>query len=295
MKFPYKKLSTFDETLTPGFYAIDHDAYHAGPGLSSSKLKLALKSLAEFSRSENYDSDALAFGRAFHMAALEPSLFVTNYVCGPNIPENKNTKSYKEKYAFWEQTMAKGREIIDFDDYQMLQRMLMSYKEHDYLKSLPEFDAEVMAATKCKTTGRLLKCKTDLFGHTILDLKTTRGGVTTTDITRALLDFGYHISAAFYQDILKDLTGETLPFVIALVSKKEPYECEAFQLHDDVLNDGRKLYKAALERIARWQDRMNATGVKIPEVIEPKRLRTLSLSPRIMYSTQETLNFIAGN
>ncbi len=274
MTFPYQRVTEITDNLH-GFYRIGHEAYHSGIGISSSRIKKALVSHAAYHYHGHTDSAALAFGRAFHAALLEPELYQSNWVL---IDGHPNSNAYKANKSHHE---ANGREVISADDMITIAHMKAAVKNHPEIVNLPRFDSEIMAIARDPETGLLVKCKSDLIGHAIVDFKTTSGSLS--DFIYDVSKWDYHVSAAFYQDVVHLVTGERVPFIIVPVTKKEPYECEFYTMSDDLLGEGRKLYKAALRQIKKWQ-----------ETPEPpkKRMRTLNLNQKIVYSTKDRLEFM---
>jgi hypothetical protein len=283
MKFPYRTVSEITPDLH-GLYKIDHEAYHRGPGLSSTQVKKALISHAVFSHKEHKDSDAMAFGRAFHMALLEPELYEKTYVLAPRFDAHPNSKAYKSARQEWA-LLNTGKEVIYPDEALAIVGMITAVKCHLGYANIPRFDAEIMAITTDLDTGLKVKCKADLFGHAIIDFKTTSSGLGPGDFLNDIIKWRYHVSAAFYQDIICNITGERLPFIVVPVTKKEPYECEYYRLSDEILEEGRKLYKAALRRIVRWE--------KFDPIVD-KKMRVLMPNARMLYTTIDTLAFIEG-
>lgn len=270
MKFPYRKIDAITPDIEPGFYRIDNDAYHAGPGLSSSRVKKALESW-DIYNAQTGPSTALCFGRAFHAALLEPEV----YADIPRIPGGNRTKLYME-------AVQRGDTVICSDDAEIIPKMIDAIQSHPEYAKLGTPDPEIMGITRLG--NHLVKCKADLFGSAIVDFKSTSGGVGP-EFVQSVINFGYHISAAFYHDIIRNLTGESLPFILVPVTKSEPFECEFYRVPDEILEQGRTLYKAALDRIARW-------SAYSDRQIREKKIRTLPLNPRFVYSTQETIRFL---
>lgn len=283
MAFEYQKI----ETITPdlhGLFLIDHDTYHAGIGYSSTTVKKALGSYDAFNLPYQ-DSQAFSFGRAFHTALLEPNEFELRYAMSPRSSLNKNTNVYKDLITQFK-TAAGDREIITPEDFDLIEAMRENVLKHpDY--QAKTFEAEVMAITTCKETGLLLKCKSDLFGHKIIDIKTTSNGVAPAEFMNDIIKWNYHVSAAFYQDIITAVLGVRPDFELIPVSKKPPHDCEIYKLSDDLLEEGRKLYKLGLQRIAKWN--------KMPEekrAASGKKARVLSANSRMIYTTKETIEYL---
>ncbi len=282
MKFGFPLVTQIEHGMR-GFYRIGHDEYHNGVGISSTKIKKALVSYAAYVQEDTFDSAALAFGRAFHAALLEPELFAATYVVAKDIPGNKNSNAYKAEFAAWGESVA-GKEIISIEDAAAIAQMIETIKAHSEYGQIGPANSEVMAITTCKETGFHIKCKIDLFSASITDFKSTSSGLSPADVINDMVKWKYHVSAAFYQDIVYDLTGERLPFRVIPVTKKAPFDCEFYQLSDELLEEGRKLYKAGLKRIARW--------ASAPESRTTKTMRTLYPSARVVYNTKDVLDFI---
>ncbi len=283
MKFPYQNVDAITPELN-GFYRISHEAYHAGAGISSSRVKKALVSHAHYHHEDTYDSAALAFGRAFHASILEPAAFAAGWVAAPEFSGHANSNVHKAAKANWYDEH-RGKQILTADEALAIYNMTEIVKAHPEYAKLPGFDAEIMGITVCPDTGLQIKCKADFFGHAIIDFKTTSSGLTPSDLLNDIVKWKYHVSAAFYQDIITQLTGERLPFIIVPVTKREPYECEFYTLSSELLDEGRKLYKAALRQIKAWQ-----TEARPAE----KHMRTLYPNAGLLYSVRDQLDFIEG-
>ncbi len=285
MKFPYNTVAAITDDLH-GFYRIGNDAYHAGPGLSSTKVKRALQGYAYYAQESQGDSAAFAFGRAFHAALIEPELFARNWIVSPQFDGHPNSNVYKEAKSAWI-TANSAKQILTADDATLIAGMLKSVKRHIRYDSLVNSDAEIMGIITDSESGLRIKCKCDLLGHEIVDVKTTSADLT--NFMHEIINYGYHVSAAFYHDIVKSITGESLPFVIVAVRKKDPIDCEFFHLTPDILEHGRQLYRAGIKQIMKWE--------KYPREQRPlvdKRLRVLYPNARMVANTKDILEYIGG-
>lgn len=288
MKFAYPKISTIDMNTSPGFYSMTNEAYHAGSGLSSSRVKKALESHAAFHAPPPEPTDAMAFGTAFHCALLEPEVFAAKYVRAKAIEGNKNSNAYKAELAAWISSVPDGSTILSTDDFDTIQAMVAVVKDHPEWARMPAYDCELTAIASMD--GMQVKCRADSFGSAIYDFKTTSGLVTPGPFSWAVMEFGYHVSAAFYQDIFHLLTGERLPFIIVPVSKpgrSGVIDCEYYELSDGVLAEGRKLYQCAMRRISRWYSEPQHHKTE-------KRIRLLNPTTNMLYRTTEIIDFLEG-
>lgn len=120
-------------------------------------------------------------------------------------------------------------------------------------------------------TGKLFgydwKIKIDAFheGKCIVDLKCMKdfepiykAGMGKVSFVTA---YGYDYQAAIYQAIVKDVTGEKLPFIIAGVTKQDPSDIGLFEVPDEMIHSALKVIENTIDRFA---------GIKAGE-IEPRR------------------------
>jgi PDDEXK-like domain of unknown function (DUF3799) len=279
--FSFPLIREITEETAPGLYRIDHGSYHASSGLSSTRVKKALDTYRHYS-AQTVDSEALAFGRAVHTALLEPDEFEKTYTTMPRFEGHPNSNAYKAAKADW-MTQNEGKELLTNEQAETLAAISNSVIEHPLWPQTGIMDSEVAAIARCPETGLLLKCKADKFGAAIMDLKTTRGSVLT--FADDVLKYGYHISTAFYQDVFQLATGERLPFIHIIAEKQEPYLVDFVTLSDDFVEEGRKLYKAALKRIAMWEKSQASRTYST-------RIKTLNVTSRVIYKSKEILDRI---
>ncbi len=268
-----------------GLYRIDHEPYHAGPGLSSSDLKNALISYGYYKAQKlgHRDSPAMAFGRAVHVAVLEPELFDKMYVT--EIVADKRTKEGKEIFAAWE-AERNGRESVSLSDLVKINVIRDAVHKHPLWPSLKGYQAEIMGTYSCPDTGLHLKCKMDLFGATIIDLKTTECA-RASEFRYSSNKFGYHTSAAFYQDVIQKITGEKPRFIHLVVEKSPPYGVAFYEMSEEFLAEGRKLYKAGLQVIEIGRE-CEARGT-IPDLAYGGAIQPLQVNAAVLYKTSDYL------
>jgi len=289
--FDYPTIERVTEETKPGYYRIEHEAYHASPGISSSEIKNALVSYGYYKAKKEDDSTspALEFGKAFHMAILEPGLFEKTYVIEEKDKFNKRTKQGREDYAQWVADLKEeGAEIIKEQDRDLLTAMAANVQAHPLFAGVKGQYQEVACVARCPHTGLLVKCKPDSRGHHILDFKTYRDAVTPANMLREINNRGYHISAAHYQDTILNATGEKLPFVIAAVEKIAPHGVAFYELSDELIEEGRTLVRAGLDRIKRWEKNP-------PKCHYGEAIHVLHPNAITMYNTRDTLQMIEDN
>jgi exodeoxyribonuclease VIII len=103
------------------FNAMTNEEYHAGPGISSSKLHLLDESERhlEMAKLFNLESDSMDFGTLVHTLVVEPEK-ENDYAVMPKI-DGRTTAGKSEKLDWIEDN--EGKIIIDEADYNRASRM----------------------------------------------------------------------------------------------------------------------------------------------------------------------------
>lgn len=268
-----------------GLYRIDHAPYHAAIGHSSSNLKDALVSYGHFKAGKigKEPTPAMAFGTAFHMALLEPELYAKSYAVMPGFDGHPNSNLYRLAKAEWI-AENNGKTCIEKEKQCELEVMIDAVVSHPQWKLFNRYQPEIMGTMIHKETGLRIKCKMDLFGSAIVDVKTTQCAAAA-KFRRSTLDFGYHTSAAFYQNLIREITGEKMRFIHLVVEKAPTYGVAFWEMSDDFLAEGEKLWRAGLQRIAEWEAMHEA-----PSLHYGGDIQTLQVTPQVLYRTKETLD-----
>lgn len=229
------------------------DKYHPTMALSSGKLKRLLDSPLHFAASfdnEGSDSDALRFGRLFHMALLEGERFRGNYIVMPEF-EGKGSKKSKEEWLAHHKTaiIVKNR-----DEEKQIVGMLESVLRHKKGSELIAGQKEYKELTGFfNYRGYRCKIRIDILfnGQTVVDLKTA-ADASAKGFSRSALKYGYAMQAAWY------LLGASLilkrpitSFKFLAVEKSPPYACNVFNVDDGFWSLGDRMVEIALKRLDR--------------------------------------------
>ena len=228
------------------------DIYHAHDSASSSGLRLLLRSPDHFKNGEEKDQTrAMVLGSALHMACLEPDIFYDTYRLLRS-SENRMTSEYKTaKKEFGEEFVLVKPEIerIEGMAKSLKDLVILNYwlYENDYShKELSGFAIDPETGLMCRHRfdayiGRIA---------TAIDLKTTTDARKPA-FEKKILDFGYHIQAAFYADQYNWITGEKIEkFIFAAIETSAPYAVKVYELEQDSMEAGRKKYRQALNEYA---------------------------------------------
>ena len=120
--------------------------------------------------------------------------------------------------------------------------------------------AELSAFWTDPVTGFKCRCRPDWLQENyagipvgILDVKSTLDA-SISGFARAIGKYGYDLQAAFYIDGVKAITGLTLPFYFLASEKNGPHAVAMYRASDEMVEDGRRKYRAALELLSWCRD-----------------------------------------
>lgn len=227
------------------------EAYHAHPAINSTSLKDALRSPAHYAYRKAFPIEptpAMQFGTIAHEAILEPDKFKnTAVIC----PEFSGTGSRAAK-ADWLKENA-GKRILTVEQMANVEGMLAAIANHSTAKALL-FSGRAEDSMFCtdSETGLELKARPDFLrdDRTIIDVKTTIDA-NPMSFGKVVANFGYHTQAWHYAQVVSEATGhEHTRFVIIAVEREAPWGVAVFEMSENVMAQGRRLQRKALQIIA---------------------------------------------
>lgn len=232
--------------FAPGIYeGISNADYHASEGVSNSTLKLVVeKTPAHAASPKKWESTrAQEIGTAIHCAILEPDRFDAEY----RIVECDDRRSALYKAACKgyspEQVLTKA----EADNVKGMRKSAYANGAARKALTLPGRN-ELSVYAKDPVTGIMVKCRFDKkpdepFG---LDVKKTQDA-RLDHCERALTNYLYHMQAAFYIDVWGWAAGEKLDaFKLLWIEEKAPHACKLRRVNEVALEEGRRLYRTAL-------------------------------------------------
>ena len=233
-----------------GINKVSNEDYHKDKKFkSSSTLKLFLKDPREYykryvlqePREEMYKS-AYDFGSYMHSLILEPEKTILEFAVFDGA--TRRGKAYEEFKSNNE-----GKTIITAAQAQQALDLLHLYNEHVDTKGLIENG--VAEHTLCvELDGMPIKVRADYIKEgMIVDVKTTSDPVDRFSAAKTIIRFDYDLSAALYVDAFKQYTGKDHDFVFAFINKQFG-DIGILKASEDLLENGRKKYKAAIKRLA---------------------------------------------
>jgi hypothetical protein len=256
------------------------EEYNAIPGIRRSSLHKMAQSPMHYKHAlteAHKDSPALAFGRALHMAVLEPELFEKSYAVAPSI--SKATKAGRTAWELFEADAA-GREIITQADYDKVLEMRESIMANPLAAELLSGAHEQACYWVDDMTGLACKVKLDAvldIGDRIVvaDIKTCTDA-STEAFMRDAVKHGYDFQSGMYTEGVAVDTGKEADFVFIAIEKQPPYAVNVLAADKCFVLRGKDLFREYLGKVAEceasgvwWQ--YNADGInelKLPYYLQ---------------------------
>ena len=222
----------------PGLYDMPAAAYFGNAlpaGLSQSSAKVLLedggparfKSALELPREEKAAWDLGTTAHALILGKGAEQIEVESF---PNFM----TKAAKE----WRDGVyAEGKTPMLTKDYA---------KARAIADALPAYARDLFTGGQAEVSmlwqhpsGLWLRGQMDYYGHAIVDLK-TMADASKWGFERAVHKLRYYFQAAWYRRLVKELTGETLPYLIVGIETAAPHLTRVMEVTDDYLAIGER-------------------------------------------------------
>jgi exodeoxyribonuclease VIII len=248
MTAPQNIRDNYEEGI-PGVYSgVPNEEYHASEGISCSNIKDLDKSIEHFEHREAFDSkqtDAMLVGSALHDRVLLPDTYYKQYVVSP-----VKTKTSKAHNTFKKDNPDK--DILMPYQENNIESMYRALYKNPTIRGILESDTilrEVSVWGKDTTTGLLLKVRPDIIvGGICYDIKTTSGDVSPRGFISNVFKYKYQVQVPFYLDVLS-LNGMSIhEFKFLVVGSVPPYSTAIYDLNEDLIEEGRDIYRRALNR-----------------------------------------------
>jgi hypothetical protein len=238
----------------PGIYYDVADAtYHSWQAVSNSGLGQWAKSpkhLEAFLKGAlgNTDSPRLAFGRAVHVAVLQPHLFNRFFAVGPT---NGRTK---EGRARLKEIRESGRTALYADQWDAIRAIRENIYGHPRMQAIVSSDSktEVSITWVDKETG--VKCKTRLdllspvAGGIVADLKTTQDA-SRDAFMKSIARYGYYRQGAFNLRGCQAVGLDIAHWMLLAIETEAPHMPALYRLRDEAILAGDEEIGRALRGI----------------------------------------------
>jgi exodeoxyribonuclease VIII len=247
--------------------------YHAHAAISNSRLTLLAKNPAYFKfilENPSEPTRAMRDGSLIHEALLLPDDFFRNHVVMPEV--DRRTKAGKELYEKF-LIENEGKAILSPEEFETINSIKRSVYTHPTAKKLLESGhAELSFFWEDEASGIECKCRPDFLraGHIVVDVKTTEDA-SFTAFQKSILNYRYHVQAAFYLDGLSVVTGDKYDtFVFVVVEKRPPYQVAVYCIDEASVEKGREVYRNNLTTLAECRRRGLWPGY-------PEQIQTINL------------------
>lgn len=212
----------------------------------------------------------ILFGRMCHCYIFQPEKFKEEYYVfdeqvaidamiakanadGRDIQKPRATKEYKEWYE-GQMQLAKGKILIDREQYDKLRAMKDKLMQHPYAnilisKGIPERGLIGELDTMAGKIG--IKLIPDLRNDNkriCIEYKTTVRA-SKKDFPKEAANYDYHIQAALYSDMLELFYNDNRPvkFIFIAQEKRKPYGFNIFEASPKFIAQGRYEYEMLLQ------------------------------------------------
>lgn len=258
--------------LTGLHAGMSNEDYHARTDWASSST---LKALLPERYKAGGSQEALDFGTLFHTAVLEPDNLADYAVLDADkigLKSDGTPAQNPTMTAAWKRAVAEaeadGRTVIAQADLDRALAMAEAIHGHDTAANLLHgIDGTFEESAFAEVDGVPCRARFDKrIPGAILDLKSTSAKPGADSLTRAILDYGYDLSAAHYLKVAQALDLDVDTFALIFVSKTPNeqtgrYYVTVIDLDETFLIRGRALRAQAIDRfLHRAEPYDGATG-----------------------------------
>lgn len=268
--------------------------YHGDKNTYSSslikKMDVPARAKAYMDNPPEY-KETLNIGSAIHKWILERDQFREDFLIGINAA--RRSKDDKQLWADWYTSKgADGEKVIDRpaadwnteferqtgkhmvtpDTLREITAMAESVASNETaVELLTGGESEISMYWRNEATGLDLRIRPDYLSQSFISDLKSAADVSDYMITRAIKNFGYHLSQAMYQDGVKQVTGEWLPFLFIFVEKEAPYICRVIALDDTAASAGWDLYQQNMLKLKQcldtgiWESLPNNLEFSLPD------------------------------
>lgn len=244
---------------------ISFSEYRKREGVNSHYLMDLLRSPAhaKWNKDHDHDTPALAFGRAFHAAILEPTELLTRFIVAPEDLDRRTNAGKAEYKAL----LASGKTILTHEDMYRITCMNAAIRQHATARQLIGEIEAVEQSVFWEMSG--VKCKARLDARAkarVVDLKST-ADASPHEFARSIINYRYWIQAAHYLESMYAHEQDVNEFVIIAVESAPPFGVAVYSIDQGYIDAGRAKLSTALKLHAECTK--TDKWPSYPEKIEP--------------------------
>jgi len=184
---------------------------------------------------------------------LEPGTLNDTYVFERHYLPNKtrlakNGGSKEHWESLKEIAELTGKPLVKWDLYHAAKTMREQVSLNPYWRDIEENSSKEISLF-AEIEGVPVKARYDaLLSNLVIDLKTSKDILTTSNIQKTIIKLGYHFSAAMYLEIGKACGLDVDGFVWIFVENQAPHGCRYVQADNDMIEFGRQEFYACLDK-----------------------------------------------
>lgn len=222
-----------------------NEVYHALPGISKSGLDLINRSPAHYKyRAARLPTRAMEIGTAIHTALLEPDRFQSEYMLLKDVKDRRASEYKQAVKVHGSERVLVSKEA---DNVAGMQEAVYADPRARELLEAPGYcELSAIAGHNRARFDKLgwLPGTDEVFA---LDVKKTQDARPEA-FARSVANYRYHVQAAYYMDVYKQITGHELDaFYFLAVEEDMPHACRVYRLDDEALMIGREEYLRDLD------------------------------------------------
>lgn len=256
---------------------INMKAYHGaanllpGPSLSSSGAKTLLEeSPAHFwwnspmnpARPPESDEPHFSVGKAAHDLLLLGGDWKKSYHILPEGFSRAKTKQFAEEIAAADYAKSKGKSIIRASDMALVEKIADRISANaDARNALIRGVPEMTLVWQDELTGVWLRARPDFLPQSCIDGEDLRvvsdlkfmaaSHCSPRGFAKAIDNFGYHLSAAWYSEGIRQVYGKyPTHFLFIVIEKEEPHTVSTYWLEAEDIERGHKQMRQAIDLFA---------------------------------------------
>lgn len=204
----------------------------------------------------------MLFGSLVHCLSLQPEKFNSEYFVS-DVRKDARTKAYQEVLE-----LAGNKEVISSAEHERARKVAESFCELIHNEGYSDLEYEHSYFYKGPAFATKVKARFDAFStqtNSVVDLKTMQNLPTYDEVIKTVINFDYHIQAAFYMDIREAVTGvKPNDFVFVFSQTEFPYASVSYKMSEDFITAGRNEYQAVHDKLYRsFKDISEANFPKI--------------------------------
>lgn len=263
----------------PGAYPeISNEDYHRNPRLlpeislsSSGAKKILSQSSFHFwfdsplnpDRPPEADKPHFSVGRAAHDIILLPDRWESHYFVLPEGFSRAKTRQFAGEIEEADAAQEAGLTLLRHEDAQTVRAVAAAIQRNKLaVACLTNGVTEETLAWQDTATGRWLRARPDFRPHSLTEKRDVRvvadlkfvapTHMSPAGFSRAIANFGYHLSAAFYIDGLESVFGVRPTHWVHVVIEKDPPHCVAiYELPAEDIERGAALNRRAINQFHR--------------------------------------------